>query len=104
MFVTTNNAYHQHLNRGNGAVGLNALFDDTVKGLRGRQTVRTIDMPRNWTTDVQAEVLYPSTLSTEYLAAIYVYNETDRETAAAAIGALSHVEVPIVVSKELFSA
>ena len=102
-FVTTNNAYWQHLHRGVGAQSLAALFADEVAGIYGKPIRRTNRMPDSWTTDVQAEVLYPGSLSTKFLKTIYVRTEDDADSVAGTLAALQHPDVPIRIAPELFS-
>jgi hypothetical protein len=75
IFVTTNNFYLQHRKRAPGADGLEALFADPVAGRYGHLQHRTAGMPDNWTTDVQAEGLYPDRVPTEFVKKVYVVNE-----------------------------
>ena len=102
-FVTTNNAYWQHLQRGCGAKSLEALFATEVQGKFGKLIRRTNRMADSWTTDVQAEVLYPGSLSTKFLKTIYVRTEDDADSVAGTLAALQHSDVPIKIAPELFS-
>ncbi len=102
QFVTTNNAYRWHLDRGTGPESLSKLFAPEVKGVRGTITKRTESMPSNWTTDIQAEVLYPTAVSTAFLQRIIVQSQEDAESVAAKLAALSHPKVPIVIMPEAF--
>lgn len=102
-FVTTNNAYWQHLNRGTGAPSLARLFDREVKGIYGTAIQRTDGMPACWTTDVQAEVLYPKAVPTTFLKGIYVRTQAEADSVAGKIAALQHENVPIVVCPERFA-
>ena len=102
-FVTTNNAYSQHLHRGVGAQSLNALFADEIQGIYGKPIRRVPGMKDSWTTDVQAEVLYPGTLSTKFLKSIYVRTQDDEDSVAGTLAALQHPEVQIKIAPELFS-
>ena len=101
-FVTTNNAYGQHLQRGVGPESLEALFADQVLGIYGKPIRRTEGMPDCWTTDVQAEVLYPEPISTTFLRSIYVRTEKDADDVAGLRAALQHPEVPIKIAPEKF--
>lgn len=101
-FVTTNNAYWQHLQRGAGAESLEALFADEVHGVYGKPIRRVEGMPNSWTTDVQAEVLYPDSVSTKFLKAIYVRAGQDADDVAGLRAALQHPEVPINIAPEKF--
>jgi len=101
-FVTTNNAYWQHLRRGIGAESLDALFADEVQGIYGKPIRRVAGMPDTWTTDVQAEVLYPSSVSTKFLKSIYVRTGQEADDVAGLLAALQHPEVPIRLAPEMF--
>jgi hypothetical protein len=101
-FVTTNNAYWQHLRRGDGAESLEALFADEVLGIYGKPIRRVEGMPGSWTTDVQAEVLYPDSISTKFLRQIYVRTDQDADDVAGLLAALQHQKMPIMISPEKF--
>lgn len=101
-FVTTNNAYHQHLRRGQGPEALESLFEPNVKGRYGVTICRTHGMPACCTTCVQAEVLYPRELSTDYLRRIYVSKEEDQDDVYGQQNGLSHPEVDVIVDPNKF--
>jgi hypothetical protein len=101
-FVTTNNAYWQHLVRGTGALALARLFDPEVKGIYDNRIGRTEHMPTFWTTDVQAEVLYPKAVPTTFLRTIYVRTPAEADSVAGKIATLQHADVSIVVCPEKF--
>src|SRR5918995_1510343 len=72
-FATTNNTYTATVNRGTGAAGLAALFADAVPwGHYGSVCFRHRNMAASWTTDPQAEVLYPEQVPIDRLRAVYV--------------------------------
>jgi hypothetical protein len=72
-FTTTNNTYRPSVQRGTGVSGLHALFADSVEwGYYGCRRSRCSEMPRAWTTDPQAEVLYPERVSVGLLRALYL--------------------------------
>lgn len=78
VFCTTNNAYpsvHRHA----GLQGFNQMFAPEVPGYKSRTSTRSEREP-NQTTDHQAEVLYPSSLSLDHLQSIIVRDEDTRET------------------------
>jgi ssDNA thymidine ADP-ribosyltransferase, DarT len=71
-FTTTNNTY-PCLQRGTGVSGLHASFADSVEwGYYGYYRHRYPGMPTAWTTDAQAEVLYPGRVSVRLLRAVYL--------------------------------
>lgn len=73
-FTTTNNIYPS-VRRGTGADGLEAMFAEPVSGRYSQPMLRGPADPLNWTTDRQAEVLYPGQLSLDRLQRIYVREE-----------------------------
>lgn len=101
-FVTTNNAYWQHLVRGVGPTSLERLFETTVLGVYGNPVNRTLEMPDNWTTDEKAEVLYPNALSTDFLRRIIVPNEQEEESVAGQLATFQHPPVQIVINPNHF--
>lgn len=109
VFVTTNNIYRAR-RRGRGAAGLEALFANPVAGYYGRPTYRTEDMPASWTTDVQAEALYPGPISTDYVRRIYVLHDDHADLVASQYDILrirgdatdDRSELPIDVRPDLF--
>nr|WP_272956584.1 DarT ssDNA thymidine ADP-ribosyltransferase family protein [Kribbella solani] len=85
-FATTNNVYPV-VQRGTGLAGLQALFNDVVPwGYYGSKKYRSAQLPDHYTTDPQAEVLYPRALPVESLRAIYVYEEEDVDAVEALLG------------------
>ncbi len=83
-FATTNNIY-TGIKRRMGARGLNDLFAAQIERWQGNVIARDEDLPVNQPTCNQAEVLYPSKLSIEYLKHIYFENENDLDTAGSII-------------------
>jgi hypothetical protein len=108
VFVTTNNIYPARI-RGTGA-GLEALFADTVAGKFATVQCRVPGIPDSWTTDVQAEVLYPGPISTSHVRRIYVVNDDHADLVASQYDILvgrgdasdTRPELPIDVRPELF--
>lgn len=78
VFSQTNNFYTGCC-RGNGAVGLEALFGSRIVQWVGRYAIRQDNSPPHLTTCEQAEVLYPGQLSTAFLQRIYVCTEEDAD-------------------------
>ena len=99
VFCTTNNAY-TNSHRCAGLKGFKQLFAPRVSGYSGQISTRNGLQP-NQPTDHQAEVLYPSALSLDYLQSITVGDEAAIE---AVDGALSHssLEPRIVPEPEAF--
>ena len=74
FFTTTNNTYSNCVQRGIGVTGLSLLFAPSVEwGHYGSRCRRQSTTPTSWTTDPQAEVLYPQRLSLEWVRAVYVH-------------------------------
>lgn len=78
VFCTTNNAYPT-VRRHAGLRGFNQMFDSAIPGYEGRISTRSGCQP-NQTTDHQAEVLYPFSLSLDHLQSIIVGDKDTRET------------------------
>lgn len=102
FFVTTNNAYWMHLERSRGVEGLERMFAEKVRGKFGYWINRTTDMPINWTTDPQAEVLYPHELSTDHLRKVYVPTSADEDSVVAVLATLEHPQIVVEVRPDLF--
>ncbi|MFC5731169.1 MULTISPECIES: DarT ssDNA thymidine ADP-ribosyltransferase family protein [Nocardioides] len=76
VFATTNNSYEETVKRGEGVDGLEALFGPAIPwGHHGSVSTRRTSMPDSWTTNDQAEVLYPTQLGLDHLQAVYVETE-----------------------------
>jgi hypothetical protein len=102
-FTTTNNTYTRCVRRATGAKGLNALFAETVEwGWYGSRHRRRPSTPASWTTDVQAEVLYPGELSLDRLQAIYVREEEHVDTVRGWFAVWPAARVPVQHKPEVF--
>lgn len=109
VFATTNNIYPA-CRRATGPAGLEALFAPEVAGRYSETTRRTPGMPDNWTTDVQAEVLYPRPLPTEFVRRVYVLHDGHADIVAAQYEILNQheetadprPELPIEVRPDVF--
>ena len=104
-FVTTNNTYDKCLKRDTGVYGLHALFANSVEwGKYGSFKCRYPGMPEAWTTDPQAEVLYPGEVPVSMLRAIYV-REPEHADAVRAMLAICQQElrVPVQHKPEVFT-
>lgn len=102
-FTTTNNTYPS-LRRGTGVHGLHALFADSVEwGYYGCHKSRDPGMPDAWTTDPQAEVLYPERVSVGLLRALYLREPEHIDHVAGLMSIFSTVpHVPILHKPEVF--
>jgi hypothetical protein len=98
-FTTTNNIYPA-TRRGTGEVGLRQLIAEQVLGRYSAVTWRTEQMPSQFTTCEQAEVLYPRELSLEFLRKIYVSTGDDHDEVKAQLAALRWRPVPVIIAPE----
>ena len=99
VFTTTNNIYLR-CKRSEGLDGFSQMFSDPVIGWYGRRHVRAGKL-ESWTTDRQAEVLYPGELSIEHLQRIDVQTEEGLDIVNGLKDVLS-VNVPIHHAPEVF--
>lgn len=87
-FSTTNNAY-EVTERATGIEGFEAMFGPKVAwGTYGSVCRRTPSTPDHFTTDPQAEVLYPGAVDLSHLRAIYVPEEERTDDVAAYLAGL----------------
>jgi hypothetical protein len=100
-FTTTNNIYPA-TRRGMGEAGMRPLFADKVFGRYSTVIRRTEQMPSQFTTCEQAEVLYPGELSLEYLRKIYVSTGDDHDEVKAQLAALRSRPVPVIIAPDRF--
>lgn len=103
-FTTTNNVYDDVCERGQGVDGFEALFKDCVAwGYCGSVTERRPSCPEHWPTDPQAEVLYPSELSLDFLQRVYVPGAQHRALVLAWCEAFGRPEIEVEVNPGVFS-
>ncbi|KPA06462.1 DarT ssDNA thymidine ADP-ribosyltransferase family protein [Pantoea agglomerans] len=101
-FTTTNNIYTGVI-RKPGHDGLEAMFADRINHWRGKDIVRPKALEAKFPTCLQAEVLYPKEISTEFLQAIYVQNDEIADEVAGQLGAMNHRNIPIITSPDKFT-
>ena len=101
-FTTTNNAYWQQLKRGEGPVSLEELFAQCVMGKYGVEINRLPNMADSWTTDVQAEVLYPQSVSMQYLTRIYVRTPEEADSVSGKFATFELPTIPTEVAPDKF--
>jgi hypothetical protein len=101
-FTTTNNIYPRVI-RGRHGQGLDALFAPRVISRYNSVITRDPTTPDCCPTCVQAEVLYPQKLSTDYLRKIYVITGEEQDDVYGQISALHHREVEVEINPEAFS-
>jgi len=102
-FATTNNTYPS-VRRDLGVTGLSALFADSVEwGRCGSHNSRYAGMPDAWTTDPQAEVLYPKRVPVRLLRAVYLREPEHIDHVVGWLSIFPDVpHVPIVPKLEVF--
>jgi hypothetical protein len=102
-FTTCNNA-HPAVLRAQGVAGFEAMFADKVKwGQYGSTITRPASYPPNFTTDVQAEVLVPHSVSIDYLRNIYVPQDEHVDDVAGYIATIvGSPDVQAIVRPEVF--
>ncbi|WP_051809850.1 DarT ssDNA thymidine ADP-ribosyltransferase family protein [Streptomyces sp. NRRL S-378] len=102
-FTTTNNIYPS-VRRGTGADGLNALFAEVISGRYSQPVMRRAGQPTSWTTDRQAEVLYPSRLPLAQLQRIYVREEHHADDISGWFASFpSTPTVPVICAPKVFT-
>jgi hypothetical protein len=102
-FTTTNNTY-PCVKRGTGVDGLRALFAPVVEwGHYGSKKVRLPRTPSRYTTDPQAEVLYPGLVNLSHLRRIYVREPDQIDYVRSLFAGLPNVaRVEVVHKPEVF--
>ncbi|WP_083797649.1 DarT ssDNA thymidine ADP-ribosyltransferase family protein [Marinobacter algicola] len=100
-FSTTNNIYPA-TRRAKGPAGLEALFSELVLGRYSAKHYRTDGFPQNYTTDVQAEVLYPKKVPLERLKRILVLEDEHQDVLMGQQEALDlEPRIPVVVDPDV---
>lgn len=101
FFTTTNNIY-EYVKRGQGHQGLAALFDEPIlrkNNWYARRGLRAVNLP----TCQQAEVLYPQSVSIEYLQRIYVANDEQHDIVSGWLRYYGKSDVEVTIQPEKFS-
>ncbi|GAA4510852.1 hypothetical protein GCM10023191_074090 [Actinoallomurus oryzae] len=103
-FTTTNNTYSNCVIRGTGVDGLKALFAGAVEwGWYGSKISRYPSMPDEYTTDPQAEVLYPGKVPISALRKIYVKEGEHQDAVYGMLSPFPSVpRVPVLNAPEVF--
>jgi hypothetical protein len=101
VFTTTNNIYTS-VTRSPGCEGLEKMFETNITQWRARVVTRAPELPKNYPTCEQAEVLYPKVVSTEYLQCIYVKDEESFDQVQAQIVATSHSSIEVILDADMF--
>ncbi|HBB94796.1 MAG TPA: DUF4433 domain-containing protein [Blastocatellia bacterium] len=100
-FTTTNNSY-PGVQQTQGPEGLEAMYAERVEYWPGKYLNRNAKTSAAFTTNEQAEVLYPSEVSSDFLQRIYVSCEEDLDEVHGQLGALGHREMPTTVDPRMF--
>lgn len=102
-FTSTNNTYPSCL-RGPGLAGIQNMFSPRVLwGYYDTPIDRTSRTPGFFTTDPQAEVLYPGKVPLDYLRAIYVKSGENIDEIHSFFAALNlKLDVEVTISPEVF--
>jgi hypothetical protein len=100
-FTTTNNIYPS-VQRGTGALGLEAMFAKKVIARYGAEILRTAATPDNWPTCPQSEVLYPMQVAIQHLRTIYVRTEAEAHEASAQLEVTHRRGINVVVNPKIF--
>jgi hypothetical protein len=102
-FTSTNNTYPV-VQRAPGLAGLTAMFAPRVPyGYYGSAHTRRATDPDAWTTDPQAEVLYPGKLGTDRLVGIYVHEAEHLDAVKGLLHAVPGApQVPVMHKPEVF--
>lgn len=103
-FTTTNNTYSSCVRRSIGIEGLAALFAASVEwGHYGSVHYRPCTAPTSFTTDPQAEVLYPAQVPTDRLQRVYVRDPDNIDYVKSLFPLFSSVpRVPVEHKPEVF--
>ena len=101
-FCTINNIWPS-VSRGTSSHGLEAMFAEVVIGRYQAKVHRDESMLDRWPTELQAEVLYPGEISTDYVQCIYVNDSMHSAVAESYVTAVGHRDVDIVLDPATFS-
>lgn len=101
FFATTNNSYEPYCVRGAGREGFSALFAPQI---RRKETwwVNRSGRAGNLPTCEQAEVLYPSSISTQYLRRIYVAEGDHHDQTRGRLREFELQDVEVVIDPNKF--
>ena len=100
-FTTTNNMY-SGVQRQTGETGFASLFAPVVVRWSGNSVRRAATTPNSSPTCNQAEVLYPGSLSTDYVQRVYVRSNEYADELAGQIAVSGHAPLEIKVEPSLF--
>jgi hypothetical protein len=101
-FTTTNNIYEPHVRRLRGSSGLEGLFASSIQRKStwvASRKRRAAHLP----TCEQAEVLYPGSVSLDYLTKVYVLTDDDADHAVGCLARSGRKNVTVVVDPIKFN-
>jgi hypothetical protein len=102
-FTTTNNAYEDTCERGQGLEGFEAMFADRISyGYYGSVAHRAASRSDALATHRAAEVLYPGELTFEHLQAVYVLEAQHRRLIGAWCSAYGYPQMPVEINPDAF--
>ena len=101
LFSTTNMGY-ESVEPEAGVAGLENIFADRVHTGWGKFRQRNPHLARNAPTDGQAEAIYPGSISTNHVVAVYAYSDEHAAIAEAMCSAVGHRDIPINVDPDVF--
>ena len=100
FFTTTNNMY-SGVRQKKGKIGLDAMFAPSITQWSNKTICRDKHSHTNQTTCEQAEVLYPSDLSLDYLRRVYVQSHDDAAKAET-ISSVMNLQIECKVKESWF--
>lgn len=101
VFTTTNNVY-EHVRRASGLAGFEAMFMEPIRRKGPTWAAVRRGRGQQLPTCEQAEVLYPTRLSLDFLRAIYVRTEDQHDLVSGWISLYRRNGVNVVISAEKF--
>ena len=107
LYFTTTNNFYSGVRRATGPDGLEVMFGPKIFQYRDRKgdhiALRNDAMSQALPTCMQAEVLYPRQVSTDFLQQIYVATEEDADEVHGQLEALRHRQLRITVAPDVFA-
>ncbi|EMG6474262.1 DUF4433 domain-containing protein [Klebsiella oxytoca] len=100
FFATTNNSY-EHCMRSSGQIGFESLFKPSIRR-KGTWQANRSNRPIHLTTCEQAEVLYPRSVSTDWLRRIYVIDDETHDIVGGWLDEFGFTGIEIDISPAKF--
>lgn len=104
VLFSTSNMMYDGVEPLEGHRGFQAMFADPSHDGYGRMRRRAPGTPPQNATNMQAELLYPDRVSTEYLQRIYAANDEDAAHVEGIVGTLDHDDVPVEINRSMFGS